>query len=616
MIVGPTKALFMDEISNGLDSSTTYQIVACLQQSAHVTDATILVSLLQPAPEIFDLFDDIILMAEGKIVYHGLRSSVIELFESCGFTCPERKGVADFLQEVISEKDQAQYWYGTRETYKFVSVDMFSRKFNESLQGKKLNEELSVSYDKSKSHRNAITFRDYSHPKWELFRAYLQFSINRTTCAFTQHGAYAIPATILKFPLSLLESVIWTSMTYYVIGFSPETGRFFRQLLLLFSLHMASISMFRFVASFFRTIVSSASVGSLLITFLFLFGGFIIPKPSMPVWLKWGFWISPMTYGEIGVSVNEFLAPRWQKMLPTNMTIGNEALESRGLNFDGYWYWISVCALFGFTMLFNVGFTLSLTFFKAPVSRAIISMEKYSQIEGSGDSPDKADAIENSKTTNPGTTMESHERAGRMVLPFEPLSLVFQDVQYYVDTPATMKELGFTQNRLQLLSDITGALRPGILTALMGVSGAGKTTLLDVLAGRKTSGYVEGEIKVGGYPKVQETFARVSGYCEQTDIYSPQITVEESVIFSAWLRLHPQIDAKTKYEFVKEVLETIELDGIKDMLVGMPGVSGLSTEQRKRHTIAVELVANPSIIFMDEPITGLEEGQLQLSCGL
>lgn len=59
-------------------------------------------------------------------------------------------------------------------------------------------------------------------------------------------------------------------------------------------------------------------------------------------------------------------------------------------------------------------------------------------------------------------------------------------------------------------------------------------------------------------------------------------------------------------EFVNEVLETIELDGIKDALVGIPGVSGLSTEQRKRLTIAVELVSNPSIIFMDEPTTGLD----------
>jgi ABC-type multidrug transport system ATPase subunit len=58
--------------------------------------------------------------------------------------------------------------------------------------------------------------------------------------------------------------------------------------------------------------------------------------------------------------------------------------------------------------------------------------------------------------------------------------------------------------------------------------------------------------------------------------------------------------------FVEEVLETIELDGIKDSLVGIPGQSGLSTEQRKRLTIAVELVSNPSIIFMDEPTSGLD----------
>lgn len=109
-----------------------------------------------------------------------------------------------------------------------------------------------------------------------------------------------------------------------------------------------------------------------------------------------------------------------------------------------------------------------------------------------------------------------------------------------------MRRHGFTQKKLQLLSDITGAFRPGILTALMGVSGAGKTTLMDVLSGRKTSGTIEGEIRIGGYQKVQDTFARISGYCEQTDIHSPHITVEESVVYSAWLRLSSQIDSYIK----------------------------------------------------------------------
>jgi ABC-type multidrug transport system ATPase subunit len=110
-----------------------------------------------------------------------------------------------------------------------------------------------------------------------------------------------------------------------------------------------------------------------------------------------------------------------------------------------------------------------------------------------------------------------------------------------------MREQGYAEKRLQLLHNISGAFRPGVLSALMGVTGAGKTTLLDVLSGRKTGGYIEGQIRIGGYPKVQETFARISGYCEQTDIHSPQITVEESITYSAWLRLPSEISAKTRH---------------------------------------------------------------------
>lgn len=69
---------------------------------------------------------------------------------------------------------------------------------------------------------------------------------------------------------------------------------------------------------------------------------------------------------------------------------------------------------------------------------------------------------------------------------------------------------------------------------------------MDVLAGRKTGGYIEGDIRISGYPKKQETFARISGYCEQTDIHSPQITVRESLIYSAWLRLASEVSDETK----------------------------------------------------------------------
>nr|GFA41473.1 plant PDR ABC transporter associated [Tanacetum cinerariifolium] len=179
-----------------------------------------------------------------------------------------------------------------------------------------------------------------------------------------------------------------------------------------------------------------------------------------------------------------------------------------------------------------------------------------------------------------------------------PLSLAFNHVDYYIDTPIEMKHSGFKENRLQMLKNVSGAFRPGILTALVGVSGAGKTTLMDVLAGRKTGGYTEGDIFISGYPKNQSTFARVSGYCEQNDIHSPNVTVHESLLFSAWLRLSADVNANTRKIFVDELMELVEFHPLRNSMVGLRGVDGLTIEQRKRLTIAVELVANPSIIFM------------------
>ncbi len=106
MIVGPKRVLFMDEISTGLDSSTTFAIIKYLRDATHNLGYTTAIALLQPAPETYDLFDDILLIAEGYLVYHGPREHVLDFFEPLGFRCPERKGVADFLQEVTSRKDQ------------------------------------------------------------------------------------------------------------------------------------------------------------------------------------------------------------------------------------------------------------------------------------------------------------------------------------------------------------------------------------------------------------------------------------------------------------------------------------------------------------------------------
>lgn len=98
MIVGPCKTLMMDEISTGLDSSTTFQITKILANFAHMRKATLLVALLQPAPEVYDQFDDILLLSEGTVVFHGPREEVRILATAAYAPCYVARGIPVVLR--------------------------------------------------------------------------------------------------------------------------------------------------------------------------------------------------------------------------------------------------------------------------------------------------------------------------------------------------------------------------------------------------------------------------------------------------------------------------------------------------------------------------------------
>ncbi|XP_016466204.1 pleiotropic drug resistance protein 2 [Nicotiana tabacum] len=686
MLVGPAKAFFMDEISKGLDSSTTYQIVKFMRQMVHINDITMVISLLQPAPETFDLFDDVILMSDGQIVYQGPRENVLEFFEYMGFRCPERKGIADFLVEVTSKKDQEQYWFRKSRPYVYISVPEFSESFNSFQIGEQIIDELTIPYDKYSVHRAALVKNKYGISNQELFKACfsrewllmkrssflyifkttqitimatialtvflrtqmkagtvrgsakfwgalffslinvmfngmqeLAMTVFRLPVFFKQRDslfypawAFALPIWVLKIPISLMESAIWIILTYYTIGFAPAASRFFKQLLAFVGVHQMALSLFRFIAAAGRTQVVANTLGTFTLLMVFVLGGFIVSKDDIQDWMIWGYYLSPMMYGQNAIAINEFLDDRWSA--PTNgsqPTVGKTLLHARGLFTTETWYWISTGALFGFSLLFNVLFVAALTFLNPIGDTKAVRVENGDKNNSRPQETAIVGDIQMAPTRSQANTSSvipfpNNESRKGMILPFQPLSLAFNHVNYYVDMPAEMKTQGVEEDRLQLLRDVSGAFRPGILTALVGVSGAGKTTLMDVLAGRKTGGYIEGSINISGYPKNQTTFARVSGYCEQNDIHSPYVTVYESLLYSAWLRLASDVKTETRKMFVEEVMELVELKPLRNALVGLPGVDGLSTEQRKRLTTAVELVANPSIIFMDEPTSGLD----------
>lgn len=170
MLVGPAKVVLMDEISTGLDSATAFQVCKYIKEMTHFMEMTTIISLLQPTPETYDLFDDIILLSEGQIVYQGPRDNVLNFFEYVGFKCPERKGVADFLQEVTSKKDQEQYWSMTK-PYQYVSVLEFVEAFWSFQLGNNLVLNLSTPYDKAKTHPVALVKQKYGISNHQLLKA-------------------------------------------------------------------------------------------------------------------------------------------------------------------------------------------------------------------------------------------------------------------------------------------------------------------------------------------------------------------------------------------------------------------------------------------------------------
>ncbi|XP_062117535.1 pleiotropic drug resistance protein 2-like [Humulus lupulus] len=682
MLVGPARVLVMDEISTGLDSATTYQICNYMRQMVHISYLTTVISLLQPAPETYELFDDIILLSEGQVVYQGPRENVLEFFEYMGFKCPNRKGVADFLQEVTSKKDQEQYWFKTDQPYIFISVSEFSNSFKSFHIGKQLSDDLKVPYDKSKAPKTELTRDKYGISNWELFKAcfsreWLLMKHNYFVYAFKiaqititsiialtvffrtempvgtlQDGgkflgalyfsllnvmfnglvemamtvmrlpvfykqrdflfypawAFALPILVLRIPLSFVETAVWIILTYYTIGYAPDASRFFKQFLVLFAIHQTALSLFRLVASIGRTHIVSNTLGIFIFLILVILGGIVIDKNDLEPWISWGYYISSITYGLNAIVMNEFLDERWsvpnQDPRINEPTVGKALLKARGIPTEEYEFWICIGALFTFSLLFNILVIAALTYLN-PLgdSKAVVPNEE-SEKRKMKPFHIVDNMAENGSLKAVSSNIDAAKRG--MILPFQPLSIAFNHVNYFVDMPAEMKRKKYEGDRLQLLRDVSGAFRPGILTAIVGVSGAGKTTLMDVLAGRKTEGYIEGSISISGYPKNQSTFARISGYCEQNDIHSPNVTIYESLLYSAWLRLSSNVNIETRKMFVDEIMELVELNPIRDALVGLPGINGLSTEQRKRLTIAVELVANPSIIFMDEPTSGLD----------
>ncbi len=190
---------------------------------------------------------------------------------------------------------------------------------------------------------------------------------------------------------------------------------------------------------------------------------------------------------------------------------------------------------------------------------------------------------------------DTDDEHAKLMSDHKPAALSFENVSYNL-------------NGKQILSNIQGVAQPGQLMAIMGASGAGKTSCLDILARKNKRGVVEGNIYVNGEKTSDADFRNLVGFVDQEDTMLPTLTVHETILDSALLRLPRDMSYAAKEQRAYEVEKQLGIYGIRDQLIGSEEGNGrgISGGEKRRVGIARELVTSPSLLFLDEPTSGLD----------
>ncbi|KAJ4845333.1 ABC transporter G member 25 [Turnera subulata] len=243
-------------------------------------------------------------------------------------------------------------------------------------------------------------------------------------------------------------------------------------------------------------------------------------------------------------------------------------------------------------------------------------MPMFSGVETpNGDSPDGPDQSKNHPR-------DPRDLPSLMLSSCYPISLKFIDVGYRVKVESKSKgssnlrrilghgpdhqesSSGNVQERT-ILSGITGMASPGEILAVLGPSGSGKSTFLNALAGRLQGQGFTGTI-LANNKRPGKQIMRRTGFVTQDDILYPHLTVRETLIFCSLLRLPKSLSKNEKTMVAESVISELGLTKCENTIIGNSFIRGVSGGERKRVSIAHEMLINPSLLILDEPTSGLD----------
>ncbi|KAK1701651.1 ABC-2 type transporter [Colletotrichum lupini] len=441
-------------------------------------------------------------------------------------------------------------------------------------------------------------------------------------------SAEALSAMVVDLPYKIVNAVLMNTILYFMGNLRREPGAFFFFLLISFSMTLTMSMMFRLIGSVTKSVAQALAPASIILLLIALYTGFAIPPQYMQDWLGWVRWLNPVYYGLESVMLNEFIGrdfrcsnfvpmgPGYDSVaanervcstagsVPGQDMVSGTAYLSTSYSFENSHRWRNFGVMIAYMILFMGLHLFATEYIASERSKGevlVFSRKAMSKRRKQG-------AVDVETGAPAAGAQQRSEDDSEGVAGMEKQTSVFhwKDVCYDIKIKGEPR---------RILDHVDGWVKPGTLTALMGVSGAGKTTLLDVLATRVTMGVISGDMLVNGQPR-DDSFQRKTGYVTQQDLHLHTSTVREALNFSALLRQPDTYSRKEKLEYVDTVISLLGMEEYSDAVIGVPG-EGLNVEQRKRLTIGVELAARPQLLlFLDEPTSGLDSQTSWSICNL
>ncbi|KAJ6145454.1 hypothetical protein N7470_009349 [Penicillium chermesinum] len=651
-----------DNSTRGLDSASALEFAKSLRVSANLTGSCHAVAIYQASQAIYDVFNKVIVLYEGREIFFGPCRQAKDYFTEMGWVCPPRQTTGDFLTSVTNPQERTakegmenqvprtpeefeQYW---RNSHHYSLLQKEIKEYHEDYPFGRAwiwNDKPSTLTTVIGRIMMALIIGSiyYGTPNasggFQSKGAALFFSVlmnalisiteinslydqrpiieKQASYAFVHPFTEALGGIVADVPVKFISAVVFNIIFYFLASLRYEPSQFFIFFLFAFLSTLTMSAVFRTLAASTKTLAQAMSMAGVIVLAIVIYTGFVITAPEMSKvpWFSWIRWINPVFYTFEALVANEFHGRRFgcSQFIPAypgvtgdtficairgavrgERTVSGDAYIESQYSYSYAHEWRNLGILIGFWIFFMALYLLASEINSATSSTAEYLVFRRGHVPAHMRHLEKGSTNASAEvTTQSRRPDDDHDTS---VLPSQHDIFTWRNVCYDIPVKGGQR---------RLLDNVSGWVKPGTLTALMGVSGAGKTTLLDVLAKRVSIGVVTGDMLVNGKP-LDSSFQRKTGYVQQQDLHLPTTTVREALRFSAMLRQPKAVSKAEKYKYVEEVINMLGMQDFADAVVGRPG-EGLNVEQRKLLTIGVELAAKPALlIFLDEPTSGLD----------